>query len=42
MFSSEQVLKISGKMDQLEMAIIFALNMYGQSKTISYQITEDN
>ena len=42
MFSSEQVLKISGEMNQLEMAIRFSLNMYGQSKTISYQIAEDN
>lgn len=41
MFSSEQILKISGDMDQLEMALKFAFDMYGYPKTISYQVTAD-
>lgn len=42
MFSSEQIFEISGSMDQLEMAIRFALNMYDTSPSgITYQITKD-
>lgn len=41
MFSSEQVFKVSGEMDQLEMAIDFAINMYGPRKRVTYQITND-
>lgn len=41
MFSSEQILEVSGEMGQLEMALNFALNMSGYHKTISYQITND-
>lgn len=41
MYSSEQILKVSGDMSQLETAIHFALNMNGCTKQISYQITND-
>jgi len=42
MFSSEQIFEVSGGMDQLEIAIKFAIDMYGIGKSdISYQITED-
>ena len=42
MFSSDQILKISGAMEQLEMTIEFAINMHGIGKSgICYQITED-
>ena len=42
MFSSEQVFEISGTMEQLQMAIKFAIDMYGIGKDrITYQITKD-
>lgn len=41
MFSSEQVFEVSGDMSQLEKTISFAIDMYGNRKKISYQITED-
>ena len=42
MFSSEQILEISGEMEQLETTIEFAINMHGIGKSgISYQITDD-
>lgn len=42
MFSSEQIFEISGSMDQLEMAIRFALDMSDTNQSdITYQITED-
>ena len=42
MFSSEQIFEVSGDMDQLEMAIRFAIDMHGIGKSgISYQITEN-
>ena len=42
MFSSEQIFEVSGDMDQLEIAIKFAIDMYGGiSDDISYQITKD-
>ena len=42
MFSSEQIFKVSGEMDQLEMAIKFAVSMFGKSNNgLSYQITKD-
>ncbi len=42
MFSSEQIFEVSGSMDQLEMAIRFAIDMYGIGKSgICYQVTED-
>lgn len=44
MFSSNQVCEISGDFNQLEIAIRFALNMYGfpnSPNDVSYQITED-
>lgn len=41
MFSSEQIFEISGSMDQLEMAIRFALDMSDTNQSdITYQITE--
>lgn len=41
MFSSEQILKISGEMDQLELTLKFALQMYGGTREYSYQISKD-
>ena len=42
MFSSEQIFKVSGTMEQLEMTIKFAIDMYEIEKDrITYQITED-
>lgn len=42
MFSSDQIFKVSGDMDQLEMAIKFAISMYNKGKNdITYQITKD-
>lgn len=42
MFSSEQILKISGDMSQLEESIRFAIRMSGTNpKNITYQITSD-
>lgn len=42
MFSSEQVFELSGTMEQLQMAIKFAIDMYGIGKDrITYQITKD-
>ena len=41
MFSSNQIFEVSGDFSQLESAIRFALNMYGCSKEVSYQIAED-
>ena len=41
MFSSEQILEVSGAMNQLEKAIRFAMDMYGIPRHPSYQITED-
>ena len=41
MFSSDQVFEVSGDMSQLEETIRFAIDMYGNRKKISYQITED-
>lgn len=40
MFSSNQVLEISGSFGQLQAALEFALKMSGNSKCV-YQITED-
>lgn len=40
MFSSEQIFEVNGEMDQLEMAIKFAIDMY-QPRNVSYQITKD-
>lgn len=39
-FSSNQVLEISGSFGQLQVALEFALKMSGNSKCV-YQITED-
>ena len=41
MFSSEQIFEVNGTMDQLELAIKFAMDMNGYTKHISYQITND-
>lgn len=42
MFSSEQVFEVSGTMEQLKMAIKFAIDMYEIGKDrITYQITKD-
>ena len=43
MFSSEQIFKVSGDFSQLEMAIDFAMKMWGARKDRQYyyQITED-
>ena len=42
MFSSEQVFEVSGTMEQLQMTIKFAIDMYGIGKDrITYQITKD-
>lgn len=42
MFSSEQIFEVSGTMEQLEMTIKFAIDMYGIGNgRITYQITED-
>ena len=42
MFSSEQILEISGSMDQLELAIRFAINMAEMNTDdFSFQITKD-
>lgn len=42
MFSSEQIFDINGDMVQLEMAIKFAVDMYGITRNnIKYQITKD-
>jgi len=42
MFSSNQILEISGEMSDLESTLAFVINMDGGSnKSISYQITED-
>ena len=43
MFSSEQVFKVSGDFSQLELALNFAMNMWGGkvNKQYYFQITED-
>lgn len=41
MFSSEQIFKVSGEMDQLEQTLKFALQMYGGTGEYSYQISKD-
>ena len=42
MFSSEQIFNVSGDMEQLEMAIKFAVDMHGIARDkIKYQITKD-
>jgi hypothetical protein len=42
MFSSEQIFEVSGDMDQLEMAIKFAIEMYETGRaSVVYQITKD-
>ena len=39
MFSSEQILEISGEMEQLEMTIEFAINMHGIGKKRMDKVT---
>ena len=43
MFSSEQIFQVSGDFSQLELAIKFAMDMYGgkANKQYYFQITED-
>ena len=43
MFSSEQIFQVSGDFSQLELAIKFAMDMWGGKKDMQYyfQITED-
>ena len=41
MFSSNQILEISGEFSQLEDTIRFVMKLYDNPKTVTYQITDD-
>lgn len=41
MFSSNQILQMSGEMSQLETVINFAMRMFGNRDKVTYQTTED-